>query len=84
MMHAVMMTSNPPVMYWQPDSIAIMQKVRELRQSGIEAAYTLDAGANVHVICTEESHIKVIENLNELSGIKEIIASPVGGRTKIL
>jgi len=84
LMHAVMMTCDPPVMYWQPGSISIMRKVREMRQSGIDAAFTLDAGANVHIICPEDSHRKVIETLKKLSGIQEIITSPVGGGIKNL
>ncbi|MCA2001203.1 MAG: diphosphomevalonate decarboxylase, partial [Chloroflexi bacterium] len=50
MMHAVMMTSNPPLMYWQPATLGIFHAVREWRASGFPAAYTVDAGANVHVI----------------------------------
>jgi diphosphomevalonate decarboxylase len=84
MMHAIMMTSNPNIMYWQPISIAIMQEVRNIRQKGIAAAYTLDAGSNVHVIC-EENDIQKIEDLLEgITGVNKIIKSPVGNGTSIV
>jgi len=78
-MHAVMMTSKPPIMYWQPTSLLIMHEVKNMRHKGIAAAYTLDAGSNVHVICTEESYQKVEDNLQDIPGVIEVIKSPSGG-----
>ena len=78
-MHAVMMTSKPPIMYWQPTSLLIMQEVKKMRQTGIAAAYTLDAGSNVHVICTEESYEKVEDKLQNIPGVIKILKSPSGG-----
>jgi diphosphomevalonate decarboxylase len=54
MMHAVMMTSNPPLMYWQSATVEIFHQVREWRASGLPVGYTVDAGANVHVLCLGE------------------------------
>lgn len=84
MMHAVMMTSKPPIIYWQPASLLIMQEVKKMRKKGTAAAYTLDAGANVHVICTEESYKKVEDNLRDLPGIIEILKSPSGKGASVL
>src|SRR3989304_10408185 len=53
LMHAVMMTSRPPLVYWQPASLAVMRAVPEWRAGGIAACYTLDAGPNVHVLCLD-------------------------------
>ncbi len=64
-MHAVMMTSSPRLMYWQPASIMLMSEVSQLRRQGLEAAFTLDAGPNVHVICTAQSSQKVKEYLEK-------------------
>ena len=79
LMHAVMMTSKPPIMYWQPTSLLIMHEVRKMHKKGIAAAYTLDAGSNVHVICTEGSCEKVEDNLQNIPGVIEILKSPSGG-----
>ena len=53
MMHAVMMTSSPPLVYWQPATLAIMHAVSTWRQQGLPACYTNDAGPNVHVLCLQ-------------------------------
>ena len=84
MMHAVMMTSEPPIIYWQPTSLLIMHEVKKMRLKGTAAAYTLDAGSNVHIICTEESHKKVEENLRDIPGIIEILKSPSGGGASVI
>lgn len=79
MMHAVMLTSRPPLIYWSPLSIEIMRQVAAWRTSGLEAAYTLDAGPNVHVICTKNARQTVIERLYEIQDLVNVIVSPVGG-----
>ncbi len=84
MMHAVMQTSNPPLMYWSPTSLLVMQEVVKLRKRGIEAAYTLDAGPNVHVICTAESHDTVQRYLGKLPGVNGVLPSPMGGPARII
>ena len=84
MMHAVMMTSDPPIMYWQPTSIAIMHTVKALRQKGTACAYTMDAGANVHVICTVTDLPVVKSSFESFPRIENIFVSKVGGSAKVL
>ena len=84
MMHAVMMTSQPALMYWAPATLLIMHTVSQLRRSGLAAAFTLDAGPNVHVITAENDHQKVQRELANLPGVQQVIASAVGGAAKIL
>ncbi len=84
MMHAVMMTSQPPLMYWTPKSLEIMQEVSQWRKKGIPAAYTLDAGPNVHVICTSDSAERVRARLESFPGVAWVLSSGVGGGTRIL
>ena len=84
MMHAVMMTSNPPLMYWEPASLRLMKEIRHLRKQGLSVAYTLDAGPNVHAICTAESLPKVEEYLSVLPQVQQILTSPVGPGVKML
>jgi diphosphomevalonate decarboxylase len=67
MMHAVMMTSSPPLHYWQPGSLAVMAQVRSLRAQGVAACYTVDAGPNVHCLCLPEAESNVREGLAGLS-----------------
>jgi len=79
MMHAVMMTSNPPLMYWQAATVDIFHAVRGWRESGLPAAYTVDAGANVHVLCPREQAEEVEKRLRILPGVGDILVAGVGG-----
>ena len=54
-LHLIAMSSDPPIFYWSPGTVAVLRTVRELRQEGLSAWATLDAGANVHVICDPDS-----------------------------
>lgn len=50
-MHATMHTSAPPLMYWQPASLACLHTVWALRAGGVGAWTTMDAGPQVKVLC---------------------------------
>ena len=78
-MHSVMMTSNPPLMYWQAATVGIFHAVREWRASGLPVGYTVDAGANVHVICLAEYAKEIEKRLRELPGVSDVLVAGVGG-----
>jgi len=83
MMHSVMMTSNPPLMYWQSATVEIFHQVREWRASGLPVGYTVDAGANVHVLCLGEYKAEVEKRLREIPGVSNVLVAGVGGAAKI-
>jgi diphosphomevalonate decarboxylase len=83
-MHAVMMTSNPPLMYWQSATVEIFHQVREWRASGLPVGYTVDAGANVHVLCLGEKAKEVEKRLRELPGVEKVLVAGAGGAAKIV
>ncbi len=66
LMHAVMMTSRPPLFYWLPPTLALMDAVRQWRAEGLRVCYTLDAGPNVHCICVRKDAEQVSERLRAL------------------
>ncbi len=84
MMHAVMMTSTPPLMYWQPGTVNLFHSVREWREAGLPAAYTVDAGANVHVLCPREQAKEVEKRLRELPRVSDVLVAGVGGPAHIV
>ncbi len=49
-MHATMLASWPPLLYWQPESVAALQKVWQLREDGVPVYATMDAGPNVKLL----------------------------------
>lgn len=77
-MHASMLGANPPLSYWEPESIVVMQMVRELRSQGISCYFTMDAGPNVKIICRlSESNI-IKARLEERFKAEQIIVSGPG------
>ncbi len=79
LMHAIMITSTPLLLYWQPATLAVMRLVQELRKSGLPAAYTIDAGPNVHVLTLESAASEVIAALAEQGGIQKVVTATPGG-----
>lgn len=49
-MHATMIASWPPLLYWQPESVAAMQQVWQLREQGLDLYFTMDAGPNLKLL----------------------------------
>ncbi len=84
LMHAVMMTSRPPLFYWQPASLALMKLVPQWRKSGLPACYTLDAGPNVHILCLAGSEPDVASRLQEIPGVLRTIQAHPGGPAHLI
>ncbi len=84
MMHAVMMTSTPSLHYWTPASLVVMNAVRQWRADGLPACYTMDAGANVHVLCPESISQEVTGRLRKIEGVIDVLIARVGGLAKIV
>jgi diphosphomevalonate decarboxylase len=84
LMHAVMMTSNPPLFYWMPTSLVVMDAVRQWRAEGLNVCYTLDAGPNVHCICTEQDAPEIIKRVQAITGVLKVLEASVGGRALVL
>jgi diphosphomevalonate decarboxylase len=83
-MHAVMMTSNPPLMYWQPATLEIFHAVRAWRAGGLPVAYTVDAGPNVHVLCPLEVQKEAERRLQNLPGVSDVLLAKVGGPARLV
>jgi diphosphomevalonate decarboxylase len=77
-LNIIAMSSHPPVFYWSPGTVAVLRAVRELRQEGLAAWATMDAGANVHVICDADSEDEVAERLEDLPAVGFVIRDGVG------
>ena len=77
-LHCVAMTSDPPIFYWQPATLTVLAEVRAMRRDGVAAFSTMDAGANVHVICSPESEPEVAARLSRLDVDLSLIHDGVG------
>jgi diphosphomevalonate decarboxylase len=65
-LHAMMLTSNPYFILMKPNTLEIINKIWEYRQeNNSNICFTLDAGANVHVLFPEgekENTLQFIDN----------------------
>ena len=84
MMHGVMMTSTPALHYWKSASLEVMNCARQWRSEGVQACYTLDAGANVHVICPETEAQAVEKRVRQIHGVEDVLVARAGGAAKII
>ncbi len=84
LMHAVMQTSTPPLLYWAPASVAVIQAVRTWREKGDNVCYTLDAGPNVHCLCLPDIADEIADRLRRIPGVLRVLAAGPGGPARLL
>ncbi|WP_100013339.1 diphosphomevalonate decarboxylase [Lentibacillus sediminis] len=77
-MHATTLGAHPPFTYWHDTTMAVMQKVREMRAAGIPAYFTIDAGPNVKVLYLPEQEKQVEETLRSIPGVTDVRLSKSG------
>jgi len=72
-LHAMMMSSRPYFILMKPNTLEILNKIWSFREkTGLPVCFTLDAGANVHVLYPEENKVEIMEFIkNELVGYCE-------------
>ncbi|GAA0594216.1 diphosphomevalonate decarboxylase [Virgibacillus siamensis] len=77
-MHATTLAANPPFSYWHDTTMAVMHAVQELRESGISAYFTIDAGPNVKVLYLPGDENTLKQSLREIPGVHDVIVSKAG------
>lgn len=77
-LHLIAMSSRPPIFYWRPGTLIVLEMVRALRDTGVEVCATMDAGANVHLICTSEAEQTVVDSMTSLPEVQRVIRDGVG------
>ena len=61
-LHAMMMSSDPYFILMKSNTLAIINKIWKYRnESGSKLCFTLDAGANVHLLYPETEKIEVLD-----------------------
>jgi diphosphomevalonate decarboxylase len=85
MMHAIMMTSEPPLHFWTGETLQVMAAVRNLRTEGVSVCYTIDAGPNVHCLCLPESEHDVLQTLtSHENGPWEVLRAQAGPAGRVV
>lgn len=83
-MHATMLAANPPIIYFEPKTILVMQIVHELRNKGIGAFFTMDAGPNVKILCKLSQADIIKKRLLEDFREENIVITGPGPSVKII
>lgn len=61
-LHAMMMTSRPYFLLMKPNTLEIIERIWRFRtESGLPVCFTLDAGANIHLLFPEKIEPDVVE-----------------------
>lgn len=75
--HCCAITSDPPIFYWAPATLAALASVRRLREEGVSAWATMDAGPHVKVLCHQGDAHPVRRALDRTPGVSRTwIAEP--------
>ena len=83
-MHAVMLTQRPALVYWLPETVRVMQAVRQWRRQGLESYFTVNTGQNVFVFCRPRDEVRLTARLRRLEGVKEVRRDQIGSGAKLL
>jgi diphosphomevalonate decarboxylase len=79
-MHADALAADPPIVYWEPATISCLQALRRLREAGVGAWATIDAGPHVVALCAVENAPRVETALRAIAGVREVlVCAPAGG-----
>jgi len=74
-MHASALAADPPLLYWLPGSLALIRACASLREGGVGAWETMDAGPQVKVMCLDGDLERVLDALRAaVPGIDLLVA----------
>ncbi|MDR9417844.1 diphosphomevalonate decarboxylase [Gracilimonas sp.] len=83
-MHGLAMSARPPILYWNAATTETIHKVWKLRQSGIPAYVTIDAGPQVKILCLPDSVDEIKKAVFEVDDVEHIIEAKPGPAAKIV
>jgi diphosphomevalonate decarboxylase len=81
-LHSLTMTGDSGLIIMTEDSLRIIRRVRELREEGTKAYYSMQTGPSVFINTSEEDQEKVLRDVTKL-GYKAY-TSGVGGEARIV
>ena len=76
LMHAAILATRPPLLYWLPATVAVMRACEDLRRGGIGAWETIDAGPQVKILCLEPNADRVAAEVRASApGVQTVICA---------
>lgn len=83
-MHAATLAARPAIPYWNGTTMDAIHLVAELRQNGVQAYFTCDAGPQPKVLCKTADTPKVVTALMSLNGISKTITGSLGHGARLI
>ncbi len=80
-MFSTMFAADPPVLYWQARSLAVIHACEDLRREGVPAYETMDAGPQIKVLTTEDHVERVRAALS--AEAEQVLVSGVGNGPRV-
>jgi len=77
-MHGVALAAEPGLLYWNGTTVELMQAVRRMRQGGLAAYFTIDAGPHVKVLTTVDQLADVAQAIASVDGVVRTIVTEPG------
>lgn len=83
-MHATMLGARPAVRYMSAASLSVLDAVLQLRQDGILAYTTMDAGPNVKVLCRHADADRVTRTVRSVVTDGSVLVARLGTGARLL
>jgi diphosphomevalonate decarboxylase len=83
-MHAVMLSTRPPLTYWLPVTLACVQVIGQLRRDGVPVFFTIDAGPQVKAVCLPEAAHQVAQALGRVPGVLRLLTGQLGAGARVI
>ncbi|MFC2143348.1 diphosphomevalonate decarboxylase [Candidatus Aenigmatarchaeota archaeon] len=83
-MHATMITTTPPIVYWTAGTMDVIRAIAVWREEGLESYFTIDAGPQVKIMCLEKDEQEIVKRLKEIGSVKDIVLCKPGDGARIV
>ncbi|EHS86440.1 Mevalonate diphosphate decarboxylase [Limosilactobacillus gastricus PS3] len=77
-MHALTLSAQPPFTYFEASTIKAINLINQLRQTGLNCYYTMDAGPNVKVIYDQKDRPQLLAALGQVFGQENLVVAQPG------
>jgi diphosphomevalonate decarboxylase len=74
-MHAVAMTQNPPLLYWNTTAMNCIRTIQKWRTGGLPVYFTIDAGPNIHCLCEGKDEQRLTDAIKTLPDVQSVLVN---------
>ena len=82
-LHALMLSSRPPLLYWNAATVAAVETIRRVRDAGTPVFFTIDAGPQVKAVCAPGHAGDVARELGNCPGVLRVVRGGLGDGARL-